>query len=256
MNPRSIFRSIRSVVALIGLDVRRYRPQHVYVPSYLIPSAHKLIDFRQDPAFNRVAGKIRSERRTTLGMNRLLTLWQAVRNTATLDGIVVEIGSYRGGSAKFLAESFRSFNAQVNIHIFDTFAGHAEIAIVGVDAGHAQSDFSDTSATAVGEYLKEFGEITLHQGYFEDNQDHIANERIRLMHLDVDIYRSAGNALRFAWPRLVENGIIVVDDYGFTSCPGLKQAVDEFLEEVNDAQGWYIHTGQFVITKNRRPNGD
>jgi O-methyltransferase len=38
--------------------------------------------------------------------------------------------------------------------------------------------------------------------------------------------------LNFFWPRLVPGGIVVCDDYGFTTCPGARSAMDEFFAEL------------------------
>ncbi len=39
---------------------------------------------------------------------------------------------------------------------------------------------------------------------------------------------------------------MVFDDYGFESCPGAKQAVDEFFADKNE-RPWYLPTGQCVV---------
>jgi len=44
----------------------------------------------------------------------------------------------------------------------------------------------------------------------------------------MDIYEPTAFALSFFNKRMVKGGIIVIDDYGFLTCPGIKRAVDEF----------------------------
>jgi hypothetical protein len=51
-------------------------------------------------------------KRTLLGYDRLYVLWQAARNAAAVPGSVAEIGSYRGGSAHFIAKSFITFTGR------------------------------------------------------------------------------------------------------------------------------------------------
>ena len=51
----------------------------------------------------------------------------------------------------------------------------------------------------------------------------------KLVHLDVDIYESYKNALEFFYPRMVRNGVIVMDDYGSKFCLGAKKAIDRFM---------------------------
>ena len=64
-----------------------------------------------------------------------------------------------------------------------------------------------------------------------------ANERDNLhkrthfsfVHIDVDLYEPTRDSLAFFLPRMTAGGIIVVDDYGFATCPGATQAVDDIL---------------------------
>ena len=51
-----------------------------------------------------------------------------------------------------------------------------------------------------------------------------------LVHLDVDVYPITRFCLDFFGPRMVSGGVIVLDDYGTTTCEGVKKAVDEFKE--------------------------
>jgi hypothetical protein len=68
------------------------------------------------------------------------------------------------------------------------------------------------------------------------------------VHIDVDLYQPTRDSLAFFYPRLVKGGVIVMDDYGFKTCPGATRAA----EELATAQGvgiLHLPTGQGVITK-------
>jgi predicted O-methyltransferase YrrM len=51
------------------------------------------------------------------------------------------------------------------------------------------------------------------------------------VHIDVDLYNPTKDSLEFFCPRLRPGGIIVCDDYGFSSCPGATAACNEFLAD-------------------------
>ena len=55
------------------------------------------------------------------------------------------------------------------------------------------------------------------------------------VYLDVDLYQSYYDCLRVIYPRLVENGIILCDEYDnertLKQWPGAKKAIDEFVRE-------------------------
>lgn len=231
---------VRSAVRKAGFEI---------VPAYVCPSGFKIYDFRKEPGFSEVADEVLGEGRTLLGHNRLLVLWQAIRNTARLTGSLAEIGTYRGGSARFIARALQFHQVDAAIHVFDTFEGHPDVVIPAVDASQRPGMFADTSLAAVTEYLSPHPNIAIHQGAFPAGSETVSGERFRFVHIDTDLYKPTLDCLRFFWPRLVTGGTIVIDDYGFVSCTGVRQAAGEFLETETTYQSWYMHTGQFVLQK-------
>lgn len=221
----------------------------ITISRFLSPNGNKLYDFRNEPGFAEIAQKTISERRTLLDFNRLLTLFQSVRNTQDIGCSVAEIGAYKGGSSKFLARCYAHFDKNPPIHVFDTFTGHPDVLVSTLDGKHKPGLFSDTDAAAVKDYLSEFKNIDVHVGSIEERCSDVKEERFSLVHIDVDIYSATVTCLNFFAPRLVEGGIIVVDDYGFSTCIGAKQAVDYFLSVTENFYGFYVHTGQFVLQK-------
>ncbi|WP_195509805.1 TylF/MycF/NovP-related O-methyltransferase [Clostridium tyrobutyricum] len=55
--------------------------------------------------------------------------------------------------------------------------------------------------------------------------------KIALLNLDTDIYEPAVTILENLYPRIVKNGILVLDDYGVF--PGETKAVDDFFKDKN-----------------------
>lgn len=225
------------------------QPNRILANRFLIPSAHKLYDFRQEPGFAEAARAAIGHGRTLLDYNRLYTLWQGVKNTFFLNRSVAEVGSFRGGSAWFLGASHTVFQRRPPIYVFDTFEGHPDHVDTKVDGPHSKGMFSNTSYEQVKQYLSQFPNIVVTQGEFEKTHPLIENQTFALVHIDVDIQASTQFCLNFFWPRLCANGIVVVDDYGFVTCQGLKTVVDQFVAQHADCQSWYIHTGQFVISR-------
>lgn len=220
------------------------------VRRFLCPSAHKLYDFRKEEGFEALSSQTLAEKRTLLEHNRLLTLFHSVRNTQNLSGAVAEIGSYKGGSAKFIARTFAHFGFKPPIHVFDTFTGHPDQLIETLDGEHTTPGlFSDTDAESVRSYLSDFENIQIHVGTIEERCSAVADEQFALVHIDVDIYSATVTCLNFFSPRIVGGGIFVIDDYGFSTCIGVKQAIDYFLTVNHEYTGWYLHTGQFVLQK-------
>ena len=51
--------------------------------------------------------------------------------------------------------------------------------------------------------------------------------KIAILRLDTDFYSSTKIELDILYPRLIEGGVLIIDDYG--SWKGSKKAVDEFF---------------------------
>lgn len=163
-------------------------------------------------------------RNTIVAPEHLQSLRELLPRVAALPGAVAEVGVYRGGTARLLCEG-----SNAHVFLFDTFEGlpqeHA------FDNHHKKGDFADTSVDHVRSVLQGLGNYTVLKGTFPAmNADVVTDVRFKFVHLDVDIYTSIRDCLAFFSPRMVEGGIIVLDDYTTPTCLGAKRATDEFLQ--------------------------
>src|SRR5262249_2259742 len=84
-------------------------------------------------------------------------------------------------------------------------------------------------------------------GKVEDTIPSSTPKRIALLRLDTDWYESTKHELIHLWPRLVRNGIMIIDDYG--DWTGARKAADEFIA----AAGCPLflnridHTGRLIV---------
>ena len=132
------------------------------------------------------------------------------------------------------------------LYLFDTFAGMPQ-----TDKKfdfHVEGDFSDTSVEAVAAFVAAPEIAVLKKGFVPDTFAGLENETFSFAYLDLDIYKSTMDAMEYVWPRLERGGIIVFDDYGFASCLGVREAVDEFFSKTT-AKPLCLQTGQAVVFK-------
>jgi predicted O-methyltransferase YrrM len=206
----------------------------------------------EDPEFLALANEVVAAKRTMLRQDRLWILWQAARNTARIDGDVAEIGTYRGGSAAFIAGALARAGAKEKaFHVIDTFAGHppGKLSEHDADAHKRDDKFKNTSAADVQEYLRDHPGVVVHEGEFAAVAPELPDAAYSFVHVDVDIYEPAAECLRYFAPRLARGGVIVLDDYGAPTCPGIRRAADELLDAGSEFQGWHGHTEQLVLVK-------
>ena len=217
--------------------------------SYYLSGWRKKIDIAALPGFGDIAARVAADGRAGMHLDRFYTLWQGVQRAP--DGLpVVEVGAYQGGSAKFVAESFRARGQAPHFYVCDTFSGHARTDDARDDIRHRTGGkFLDTSAARVGDYLAGYPNVELVVGdIVETAPARFAGvPAFALVHVDVDVYPPTEFCLRFFAPRLAPRALLIVDDYGFTTCPGAKTAVDEFVAAHREFTMVHLLSGQALI---------
>lgn len=161
-------------------------------------------------------------------------------------GDILEFGSYKGGSAIFMASLLRSQGSGAKVFALDTYAGMPETD--AVRDLHHKGDFIDTS---IDDFRK-----TIHangldawvmpvQGVFSDTFPSLVADgrKIALAHVDCDIYDGVKYAINESKPHMVPDGYIVFDDPLHGSCLGAMQAIEETLlhEDRLFAEQMYPH---------------
>lgn len=166
-----------------------------------------------------------AQHHTIVGRERAELLYHLAGLIVGGGGEVWECGVYRGGSALVLAEAA----SPARVRLFDTFQG-----LPAPDPErdfHREGDFGDTSLDRVAALFTIHAHVILHPGTIPETFAGLESRRISLLHLDVDLYPSVKAGLEWCYPRMLPTGAIVIDDYGFPSCPGATAATDEFFAE-------------------------
>jgi len=165
-----------------------------------------------------------TEGQSLIEQAKLNKLVELLHTTDNLSGAVIEVGVYMGGSALLLAQ-----HTTDRLYLFDTFEGMPNYT-EGVDKEWKVGSFKDASYEHIKDMFAVFPNVSVHKGIFPTQTGkYVEDETFRFIHLDVDNYQSYQQCLDLLYPKLVEGGIIVFDDYGSPCCPGAKKAVDEFF---------------------------
>ncbi len=173
--------------------------------------------------------------------DQMYQISQFLKYALTLDGDVAELGVYKGGTAVFIADIMQ--NSAKTFHLFDTFEGLPPAPEIVV-----KDEFDRTSLEMVKKNLSEFNHfIEYHKGYFPDTAQGLDKE-FCFVYLDGDLYQSTKDSLEFFYPKMVKGGVIVLDDYKSKHWPGVKKAIDEFVEGKNISV-LQCTTNQAVIIK-------
>ena len=186
---------------------------------------------------------------TVVSPDRCWILYSLAQQAMQLDGNFYEAGVYRGGTAIILRDVILIGNrngADKTLRLFDTFEGMPE---TDPDRDlHKPGDFSETFLDTVKTVLGDSDNIVFHPGLIPDTFAGLEDDRICFAHVDVDIYRSIQDCCEFIYPRLAPSGFMIFDDYGFPTCPGARQAVDEFFRDKPEVP-LVLPTGQSLVTR-------
>lgn len=186
---------------------------------------------------------------TLLDEYRAYALWELAGEAAKLpEGDVIEVGVWRGGSGCLLAKRFSSLVPSATTYLADTFSGVVKSS--PIDRGYGDGAHGDATCQGVITLAQEIGvSIEILQGVFPDVTGHvIAEKKFRFAHIDVDVYESAKAVLDWLWPRLLPEAIVVFDDYGFVSCPGITRLVSNWRRR-DDCLFIHNLTGQGILIK-------
>ena len=175
---------------------------------------------KYDSDFSRIVELVKSK--CYMDNDEKYTLYSSMKAVSNIPGDISEVGVYRGGSAKILAESGKG----KKIHLFDTFEGLPETT----DHDSVKKGWlADTSLESVKEYLKGYDNVFFHKGFFPETTEELLTAKFCLVHLDTDLYQSTLDSLKFFWPKMSKGGRIISHDYNAIEIGGVKQAFQEFF---------------------------
>lgn len=181
--------------------------------------------------------------------DRKWALAQLLRLVADVPGDTAECGAWRGASSWLICDAARRGGTPRVHHVFDSFEGLSR-------PGEADGSFWAGGDLAVSEEacrknLAEFPDCRFHKGWIPDRFAEVADRTFAFVHVDVDLYEPTKAAVAFFHPRLSPGGVLLCDDYGFTTCPGATAAVDEALADAPEKMLALPDGGGFFVRGTR-----
>jgi hypothetical protein len=217
------------------------------------PTNPAFIDVLLDPAFRASVDEV--QHLTPADTAILAQLWQLCR-ISDRDGIIVEVGAYKGGTALHLSNA----RPETEIIVCDTFEGFRSLPMEPLldrreadwRARHGSGPFEDTSAAAVHERFRAKGRrVTIIKGRFpqSDTEERVRN--IGFAHVDVTLFESCRATLDYLAPRSRPGAIWVIDSYK-RQTDGVDHAVEAFVAENSDWLLFPVYPGQAVLFNRHR----
>jgi len=165
--------------------------------------------------------QIKSETKMLLRDQEAYLIYETVKKTEKIEGDIAEVGVYKGGSAKLICEATKK-----PVHLFDTFEGLPDLG-ENDDPKQFHKGHLSASFESVKSYLTNYPNVYFYKGFFPSTAEPVKDKKFSFVHLDVDIYESTLNCLKFFYPRMNKRGVIISHDY--STAKGVEKAFDEFF---------------------------
>ena len=186
------------------------------------------MEWLNDPKFNAYLAEFDE----TDGMNaeRRWMVKELLRLVEHVPGDTAECGAYEGAGSRIVCEA-NAENKYVSRHhhIFDSFVGMSSPE--RLDGAYWKQGDMARSELIVQRNLAPFNNVSIHKGWIPERFPGVEDKRFAFVHIDVDLYAPTRDSMKFFYERMSDGGIIVCDDYGFTTCPGATRAVNECLAD-------------------------
>jgi predicted O-methyltransferase YrrM len=188
---------------------------------------------------------------TMTSIQRGFALWLAVNRIidTNVPGAFVECGVWKGGSAMIIALTLLQRGVRDrDIFLFDTFAGMTAPSNIDIDyKGHHALELMqgllghETAALVAARVsLDEVKTAMVRTDYDPQYVHYIVGDvrqtlqrtqtlEISLLRIDTDFYDSTLAELIQLYPRVSQNGLVIVDDYGHWH--GARRAVDDYFTQ-------------------------
>lgn len=167
-------------------------------------------------------------------IEKLYDLLESIRLN-NIDGDLVECGIYRGGNILGMMEYCSFYSMNKTIWIYDTFSGMTQPSDLDIDHKNKKAIdqlnkircFASLCEVQKNLSVSSYKNIRYVVGDVCETLTENNPDKISLLRLDTDWYESTRCELDILFPKLVDQGSLIVDDYGHWQ--GAKLAFDQYF---------------------------
>jgi O-methyltransferase len=219
-----------------------WRIGKVLYPAYRFEWPH--LDWWHNVDFNRYLDRF--EERNGFNTGRRWTVYQLTRLAAGVPGDTAECGVFRGAGSFLIAQALPGTADRLRTHfVFDSFEG---LSAPSAEDGPAWRKGDLTfGVEGVRRALASLPNVRLCPGWIPTPFAEAERSTFAFVHIDVDLYEPTRDSMAFFYPRMSDGGVIVCDDYGFSTCPGATRAVDEYLADKPERMVALSSGGGFMV---------
>jgi O-methyltransferase len=169
---------------------------------------------------------------------RYYITWKASRHSSNLDGDFVQCGVFKGEEAFYMAKECRT-----TLHLFDSWEGANDL--VEYDNIFYEKNTFKCSVDDAKKTMSGFDNVRFYIGEVPFGFDEV--EKISFLNIDLDLYKPTKISLELLWPKVIANGMVLVDFHDGFSTGAEKATNDYFIDK--DCSIEILPTGKCMIVK-------
>ncbi len=189
-----------------------------------------------------------SDSEIMLTTEELRAMYELTLAANLMPGDLAECGVYQGTSALMIAAAM---NKKKCLHLFESFQGtpHSDLP---EDAdcyeGHRKTarEYVDTLFQRHKQRFQY--NVIIHEGWFKDTLKEVSDRQFSLVFIDANLYQSTKECIEFFYPRIVEGGWLVFDDFYYEDHYGVNKAVNEYFQ-TKTGTSEYLQVHKLLIVK-------
>jgi len=180
---------------------------------------------------------------------RMHTIFWAVKKASGLDGDFVECGVNRGGFSKAIVDYLGFEDSDKKFYLLDTFEGFDQNLLLESEKKKYRTDtrYLD-SFEEVKNTFKDYSNVIIIKGSVPYTLPRVPANKISFLSIDMNCVQPEAAALDFFWPKMVNGGVIVLDDFAYSGFEEQNLAHTEWAREMG-IDILTIPTGQGLIIK-------
>jgi hypothetical protein len=190
---------------------------------------------------------------------RAYILGWAAEHASRINGDFVECGTDEGGTALFVTKYLKFQNIKKKFFLIDTFAGLIKSKISkneiilweksGRDPRNLYNYKKNNTFKIASDKFKNYKNIKIIKGIIPEILKKIQINKVSYLHIDLNCAKPEVEALKFFYPKLSRNAIVVFDDYGWQNHIHQKKLIDKFVK-TKKQKILTLPTGQGLMIKN------
>jgi hypothetical protein len=153
---------------------------------------------------------------------RVHTVLWAADHCMLLEGDFVECGTNKGGFARAICEYINLKGSGKDFYLLDTFRGLDENLLTAEENEAGKKEhFEHVYTDCFDEVQKTFAQfpfVKLVKGTVPGTLSQVKSHTIAFLSIDMNSVNPEIAALDHFWDKLVKGGMIVLDDYAYTTC--------------------------------------